>query len=377
MKGQFKPVLKSISEEPIKLPGSPFWNVFKRFGRDEAIAMLINVLGTALMALATANAFILAITGPIIEKLGFFPAHFKEALNIYRTTPEKQRRSFFFYVKKAFKGGTKSLLEDLLVHDPAYILLMFVGLKAYSQTPIWLLASASFILALVIVTFAEVAFTEICYLNFKRQLKAKGFGLETYYESRFFISSNIRPDKVLNTFVKAFNLKSVRKFEYHDLYFENKLPEYSGRSPRIRLRKRSTPEKSVQTAQVIYTRAYEMSKKKLDQCRYFPIKKEKIYSLLEQKMPDKIEDIKNREARVFLKKVTEKIEPRTVRFVRMLAYDEELMVSADKVHGKDPFFLLELKVYRDKKLLKEAMRFAMREFPVVQTTHGKRELIFR
>ena len=33
------PLEKELAKDPIVVPGSPFWEVFKRFGRDEAIAI--------------------------------------------------------------------------------------------------------------------------------------------------------------------------------------------------------------------------------------------------------------------------------------------------------------------------------------------------
>ncbi|MBU2637669.1 MAG: hypothetical protein KJ955_01730 [Nanoarchaeota archaeon] len=377
MKDSFERIPGSLSQEPIKIPGSPFWNVFKRFGRDEAIAMVVNVAGTAIMGFLTANAFILSLTGPVVEKFGFFPGHFKEALGIYKTTPSSDRKPISFYFKKALKGGSKSLLEDVLVHDPFYIAFMFIGLKLYSNTPVWLLAFASFLIAVLIVAFGEVMVTELGYWNFKRRLKKKRFGVEKYYESRFLISSKQDPVNALKMVADAFNFAEERGWTYTDTYFENKLPEYSGRIPKLRLRQRGSGEDKVQTAQITYTRAYELSNKKLEQYRYFPISKEKIYFMLQQDMPKSIEEIKESKVRGLLKKAVKSAEPRIVKFERILARSPDLLVSVDKVHGADPFFLLELKTHRHVKLLKEAMRFVMQELPVIHTTQGKKEIVFR
>lgn len=109
------------NEVPIRMPGNPFWNVFKRFGRDEAISMVINVAGTAIVNMASTSTTVLSLTGPIVEKIGFFPAHIYESIKIYKTTPTNKRKSYGHYLKKAFKGGFTSLAEDILVHDPVYI----------------------------------------------------------------------------------------------------------------------------------------------------------------------------------------------------------------------------------------------------------------
>lgn len=377
MKHSFERIPSSLSQEPIKVPGSPFWNVFKRFGRDEAIAMLVNVAGTAVAGFFTASAVILSFTGPVIEKAGFFPGHFKEALGVYKTTPVAERKPIAFYFKKALKGGSKSLLEDVLVHDPFYIALMFLGLKIYSESPVWLLAFASFLIAVLIVAFGEVMVTEMSYFALKQRLKKKGFGIEKYYESRFLISSKEDPVTALKLIAEAFNLAEERGWTYVDTYFENKLSGYSGRTPKIRLRERVSGDDKIRTAQIIYTRAYEMGKGKVDQYRYFPIAKEKIYFMLEQDMPKSMDEIKDSRARGFMKKSIEKAEPRVVKFERILARSPELLVSVDKVHGKDPFFLLEVKTHRHVKLLKEAMRYVMQELPVIHTTQGKTEIVFR
>lgn len=369
---------KGLSEEPIRVPGSPFWNVFKRFGRDEFLAMLINVFGTALASFVTSNLLVLSVIGPVIEKAGFFPAHFRDAWGVYKTTSRKRRRGLLIYVKKAFKGGFTSLVEDLLVHDPFYVGLMFAGLYFYPGTPAWLLSGSSFVLAVFAVSGLEVGFTELGYAGFKRRMKRAGFGFEPYFESRFFISSKKKPWEVVGRLAKAFGLKTRRRLSYRDRYFGNRLPVFSGRLPRVRFRRRVDDDGSdlTQTVQIVYTRAYEASGRVLEQYRYFPIRKEKLYFFLKQEMPWTVEGVRDLGVRGILEKALEKGAPKDVRFRRGVAYGGELLVSADEIRGKSPFFVLELKVYSDVKLLVEAMRFVMREFPVVQTTRQKSEFVF-
>lgn len=374
---RISPLQKSLENEPIKIPGSPFWNVFRRFGRDEAIAMIVNVIGTVFVSWATRSPFLLSVAGPVIEKIGFFPGHFKEAWDVYKTTHPGRRKSLGFYLKKAFKGGAKSLLEDVLCHDPVYALLMYAGLVIYPETPVWLLAAASFLIAVILVVFGEVAFTEMSYANFKRRLKKKGFGIESYYEARFYVSAGINPKAALGRIAKEFGLSVEKKWDYEDIYFENRLPEYSGREAKLRLRKRTAEKGSVQTAQIVYTRAYELPSGKLEQNRYFPIRKEKIYFRLGQKMPSEIGSIKDAGAKAILGHYAETARPRKVLFSRIIAKDSGLLATVDNVHSKQPFYLLELKTYRNTKLLKEAMRFVMREFPLIHTTQGKKDIVFR
>ena len=42
--------LEELLTTPIELPENPYWEVFKRFGKDEFIALIINALGTAGMS---------------------------------------------------------------------------------------------------------------------------------------------------------------------------------------------------------------------------------------------------------------------------------------------------------------------------------------
>lgn len=388
---------KKLAEEAIVLPGSPFWNVFKRFGRDEAIAMMINVLGTAGLDYLLKNDILstvagpisrrtkdvlLSATGPIVEKSGFFPMHFKEAWGEYKSTPAKQRDGLATYFKRAVKHGSKSLLQDILVHDPLYVGMMYSGMNMYPETPAWMLSTLSFIGAVFAVAGIEVGLTELAYWKYKRELKKAGFGVESYFESKFFVRADKQPNELLEAVAEKFGLGNMHTMEYHDRYFRNKLPEYSGRIPKLRLRKRGhglgydTP---MQTAQIVYTRADEMSSEKIEQHRYFPQKKDKIYFVLNQEMPENLENVKDDKARRILLRAKEGDEFCDVKFNRSVAYNlDKLCIATDEVVGERPFYLVELKAYPNKKgLLKEAMRYVMREFPVVveQTTYGKFELL--
>ncbi len=369
-------ISKTLAEEPIKIPESPFWAVFKRFGRDEALAMVINIGGTALMTLISSNPLLLSIAGPIVEKIGFFPAHIKEAWDVYKTTPLERRKSLFTYVKKAFKGGTTSLIEDILIHDPFYILLMYFGLQIYAGTPAWLLSAASFVLAVIAVSGLEVGWTELQFFLFKKRLFKKGFEGEKYYEARFLISAKKKPQEVLKKLAKVFKLGNMTTLDYQDTYYENKLSDFSGRTPKLRLRYRTSRKKTfMQTAQITYTRAYQLAKGTLEQHRFFPINKEKLYFMLDQKMPKSIQEIKDKKVRVFLKKSLDDETPKKVNFSRTVAHNDELLISVDKIISNRPFYLMELKVYKNTDLLKEVMRHVMREYPVVQITHGKHDIV--
>lgn len=374
---QVELISKKLSEEPIKVPQNPFWTVFKRFGRDEALAGIINIVSTMIVALFTTVPIFLALAGPVLEKLGFFPANFIEARNIYKTTPKKQRKPLSHYFKHALRNSTKSLTEDILIHDPLYILFMFFGLILYPAAPAWLLAAISFVVAVIIVAFLEVAYTEIKYLSFKRKLKLAGFEQESYYETRFFISSQEPQKELLEKITKEFNLRDTGIVRYNDKYFLDNLNEYSGRTPRVRLRLRDNPfgKKFMKTLQIVYTRATEAAVGKFDQYRFFPIRKDKFYYIIEGKMPKKISEVRNAKAKKILK-YSQKFQAQNIRFKRTFAKNDTLLITLDEIIRGRKFYLLEVKVRKDKKTLIAAMRYIMREFPVLQTTKGKFELGF-
>ncbi len=201
----------SIYEKPIKLPRSLYWTIFRRFGTDELIAMLFNVISTAIASLFYSNPIILATVGPVLEKFGFFPAHIKEAWDIWNTTPIEQRKPFLFYLRQAFKNGLVSLAEDLFIHDPLYVSMMYLGLKVYSTTPAWLLSFVSFIIAIMIVPLVEITITKIQFWRYKNKLKNLLFEEDVYYETRFLIDIKCDPEELLKKMAIRFDLSKEIK----------------------------------------------------------------------------------------------------------------------------------------------------------------------
>lgn len=373
---------QDLSEEPIRLPGSPFWNVFKRFGRDEMIALVINTVGTTIIGLFAVPLALLAFVGPVIEKVGFFPAHIKEAIELYRSTPKNHRRSLWSYLKKAIKNGSVSLFEDLLIHDPLYILL-FLALSLYPGIPVWLIAAVSFIAAIVAVSWLEVTWHEIRYWLFQWKLKRAGFGKDSYFEARFFLHSDGEETKeLIGKLREGLKLSDPKELEYCDTYFANTLPKFSGRSPILRLRERAlgtcdvqTPSQKSQTVQIVYARTQEEQEKKVDQFRFFLIAKEKFYYRLRDPMPKTIAEIGNPKVEALLKADKEY---KQVVFRRTLMHDEtkKLLVTIDEPTKETHHCVIEIKVRNNPNLLIGAMRFVMTEFPATQTTMPKSELSF-
>lgn len=383
----------NVAGELIRLPGSPFWNVFKRFGRDEALALFISIAGTMIISFFTTSAIILAFIGPVIEKIGFFPAHIYEALTLYRATPRKERKPFSHYFFAAMKGGSVSLIEDIVIHDPIYVIL-FLGLSRYPGIPVWLAVSSSFLIAVVIVAWLEVGVTEVRYALLKRKMLRMGFGVDSYREARFFIRSENQTLAIIEKLQRGFDLSVVERLEYHDTYFTNDMPTFSGRAPVVRLRHRTLGTKDpdrlkqfpnmvasgeMQTVQVIYHRAQEENTGKLEQFRFYPTRKDKFYWFIDEKnMPDSIEKIPNKDVRDLLRAGGEQ---KHVSFKRTVMLDKTKTLYAavdSSLNGNDEGCIIELKIRENPALFLAAMRFVMMEFPVTHTTRTKPELaIFR
>lgn len=367
--------------EKIEIPGNPFWDVFARFGRDEAISMIINVAGTygasslmqnEMLGSLSRNSrdIILSTTGPIVEKAGFFPGNFYDAYKEWRATPKDERDNYSVYLKRALKASGKSLVEDLFIHDPLYVLMLYNGLQSYPDTPAWLLSLGSFVGGVFCVAGLETCVNELRYKIYKRKMKKTGFGLETYLESRFHIRSDVDPEKLIEKCQAEFGLSDPETWIYNDRYFTSSLPEYSNRRPKIRLRHRTSKGRHLQSAQVVYTRAVE-SKRGLDQYRYFPTRKDKFYFSLESPC-EQIEEIENEKAR---KTLHAEKDYRDIEFERTyIAHPDVVLVSSDGVRGQRPYFVVEIKSYKED-TLRQAMRYVMREFPVVQTTNSKLDLL--
>ncbi|HLC72812.1 MAG TPA: hypothetical protein VJH37_04480 [Candidatus Nanoarchaeia archaeon] len=368
---------KNIADEPIVLPGSPFWNVFRRFGRDQTIATVIDIVGTGIVSLFITNILFLSLTGPIIEKIGFFIGNIKDAIAIYKTTTKEKRKSFSSYLFHGIKKGSVSLIEDLVVHDPIYILIMYFGLSTYTSTPIWLLAGAAFIFSIFVVAFIENIIDEYRFSRLKKSLINSGFKSESFLESRFLIQKNNNINEMIKKLKKHFNLKLVNRQIYEDDYLDHNFTHYSGRKPKVRIRSiKDTKLKNIGRLELSYSRHYELDKKDIHQWRFFPAKKEKFSYNLDKKY--NLSELKKKELRWFTKKLAIQKGSQKINFKIILYYknknSNELIISIDEVKGLENLYILEVKVVNDIILLRKVMRFVMLEFPVIQTTREKSEL---
>lgn len=350
----------------IILPENPFWKVFKRFGRDEMISLIFNVIGTVIIAYIIKQnqnfsegfkIFLISIAGPIVEKIGFYPAHLYEGWKEWKLDKSKKLGKCLW---SSFKNGSVSLLEDLLIHDPVYIGLMYLGQTVYIGTPEWLLAFSSFIIAVIVVSIAEVSFIELMFKRFKYSLGNK-FKKEKYYESRFYVDyDHINPDTFIQKISKKFDLDSRRNYWFEDIYYKAKLSNYNGRIGKVRKRIIEKEEGCVIKYQITYTKAGEIPQQTLSQYRFFINEKEKFITDIEKN------SLKYCNTNIFS----------SLRFIRKSALKKDgLYAAIDTVINGNKYAVIELKVFNDLELIKSAMKFIMDEFNVIQTTHGKSDIV--
>tara|TARA_Y100001935_G_scaffold247856_1_gene244270 strand:+ start:489 stop:1733 length:1245 start_codon:yes stop_codon:yes gene_type:complete len=395
----------------IRPPRNPFWEVFRTFGRDELTGGVIALVATALIegsfhlynngglwgvelaAFTAVQIWVLALAGPVLEKVGFFFWHVKEARDTYHNTPVIYRKPLGFYIRNALRGGSKTLMWDILLHDPMYIGLMLLGMHIHPATPAWLLVPVAFGLAVVAVAFLEVGIGELRYVIFRDRVSRypRSFKLERYYDARFYLDPSADPEEVIEILRNRFlpnHPVVIRNYEDH-YYHQTTPPDFNGREAVIRVRDREAepepsrwdneeprPQKMI-SVQYIFSRVIEGAQE-LNQFRCFPRQKDKIYHVSHDLLAAK------RVASDEIKKTcTVGVKPAqsiAIRFERRMVYDPNIMLLAvDRLYeeGKpNGHTVIEVKVYPEKlELLIEAMHFIMHQFPALQTTDPKLALI--
>ena len=376
--------MKFLKDQPISVPENPFWKVFKTFGRDELNALLLSLLATlgvtGLLKVFPLPVFwsatLLALSGPVFEKLGFFVWHIKDAIEVYASSPLDSRKRFRYYAKRAFRGGMKSLIWDILVHDPIYIALMFGGMYFNPSTSAWLLVPVAFGIAVMLVALLDVGLGEFRYKLLYLKLRGLGFKRVSYLESRFIMNKDTESPDLTALFEKSLGNSvtvvspKVKIITYVDKYYETDLPEYNGRSPLLRIRRKVKDSIQQNRLQVVFTRAEEQTNKTLSQYRFFPQKKDKYScSVVEESLGA----LSNEKLRMFARKITKESEPiRTVSFSRHVISDKCLYMAVDEIGGVAPCKVIELKVFSDGiQTLRKAMRCVMNDYSVTQTTYNK------
>ncbi len=375
-----------LLKQSIDVPLPPWLEELKEFGTAEGAALITNVGGTAFLEYllphfgVTSDALRTTLTfaGPIIEKVGFLAKPGIRAWRNYQTTEESERKEISAYVKTAFAGAGSDLLKDVCVHDPLYCAMMYEGQK-HTSLSATALSLASFVIAVGIVATGTVAYNEIKHSLTRKKLIKNGFQKEEYFESRFYMPAKNNPSEVYQTLTEHFKLPIKSTDEYHDLYFENTLPQLSGRTAKLRLREHAFQHSHTDhSAQIVFTRAKKThTQNGLAPC--FPVRKEKFYRKLDtETFPEKITELPEDKSKKILCSYTAKENepPKKVAFTRHIARDPHgLLLTVDEVVGKNPFYVIELKVHEDTTLLARAMRHLMSNYNPIQTTYSKLELV--
>lgn len=362
-------VNQRLSEQPIVLPGNPFWEILKDFGRDELIALGINAAGVGALSLVSDNPALLSLTGPALEKIGFFVNSSKQAAEVYRTTPPEKRKPKREYAVAAIRDGLPNFIRDLVAHDPLYTGLMLLELQRFPETPAWMLSIVAFLISVAAVSIGEVARGEAAYSRRTARLKKEGFLLEPQLEARFVIETG-DSQTVLQELADHFGLGEIHTSTYEDTYFKTTLPFYNSRQPALRIRKRTEEgqETGQEKIQIIYTRTSELKKQQPEQYNYFPVAKDKF----QQPLTD--------DTRSLLQKFTAGEEPHRVIFTRDYAHiPGQLLISTDQINNEGhSYTVIEVKSFRKEKeavhRMIQVMRYIMSRYQVVQTTLSKQIL---
>lgn len=360
---------KKLANDPIVLPESPFWEIFKNFGKDEMIALIINTVSTGAISAITNDPILISLFGPVIEKIGFFAGSSHEALKIYRTTSPEERENKVNYFKDAIKNGMPNLIKDIIFHDPFYTALMLIGLSSFPDTSVWMLSMISFLISVGVVTSGEVAIKEALYKYQEKQLERKRFILEKHLEARFAVKG-IDPKNLIIQLADYFDLGPIHTSTYYDKYFDTKLKPYNAREPIIRLRKRieGSQKKDSTKIQIVYTRASQVNSNKPEQYNFYPVAKDKMSLKL------------NKSSKGIFNKLILNEQPHLVSFTRTYAHiPEKILISVDLIEDQDrPYTVVEVKSFRNDKEAVETMIMAIRhimsQYDVIQTTHSKRTL---
>jgi len=385
-----KKTLDDIVVPPIELPKSPFFEVLESFGRDEVIDIAINAASTGVLeGLLDHQAFgpmeqktqdiLLSGVGPIIGKVGFFPAHIYDAVKHYHALPEDQRKPFSTYLKQAFKEGGKNLIENITIQDPCYAGLMYAGLTLFPETPPLILSIAASVISVIGLSAGEVAVKETLYNIRQGKLRHAGFRKDSYHEARFKLGKEEhQPQEVIEKISREFRLDEHFVGSYRDKYFPTNLHKYNGREPQLRFRKIDVPDgSSDRLVSITYARARKLSEEKGEQFCYYLKKKDNFFYKFKQKiMPWTPQEIQNERVREVVQKAILGDESAEINYRRTSARRPELLCTTDRVveHSHKPFYVIELKSRNNVPLLKESMYFVMRNFHVIETISEKNEL---
>lgn len=354
------------NKDYIEIPMNPILKETVDLGGAEMAAGVYNVLWTAMVNTITNSTLALAIAGPVIEKIGFF---IWEAIKAYRTH-HKEGTAFKKEFKANITNGIKNIIVDICIHDTIYSSLMVYGLT-HETVSATVLSVFSFIIALPPAILMKYSWNELLYFLQKEYSKLHRFNWENYYEARFIVNNYSNPESIFNELWKEFWLWSYNKSTYHDSYYQHHIPSFSDRIGTVKLRKVSDETgnaRSFQNLEIAYTLPTKKTPEKESIYNYFYSFKEKWRKTI----PIGNEEIINRW--IYKKLLWE--EKKDICFNREIIYNHELRVALDEITeptSSNIKKIIELKVYKDKKYLMEAMHKVMKDksWDVQITTHPK------
>ena len=339
------------------------------------------------------------LSGVIAEKPGLFVRNTRNVINEYRQTPFEDRQELSHYVGKVLTDTWRTIRADIIYHDPIYSGSLW-SLMTFTDASHPLVVGAytglCFTAAVAVAAALDVGAIDRKYKRQFKRWKKMGLDNESYFEARFPIipRKDEKHDTPMNFIynithvtkdgLPRFNLPGTYSGTYHDQYqCDHRLEVLNNRVPKIRFRKRSglEDEGDVQSAQIVYTRPQEIAKKERGQYKLYPIRKDKAYHMIEGPMVWTPEELENPRARKLFTKLQNGEEVREIAFDRYIAHDKDgLYVSADCASGKggsNSPYIVEVKVREDLDLLKDAMKYIMRNYNTGQVIDGKFELLER
>ncbi|MBI5392548.1 hypothetical protein HZA96_01640 [Candidatus Woesearchaeota archaeon] len=388
---------KSLEErlynQPIAVPENPLVHVGRNFVTDQLSAMGASIAVTTVTDILLAilgvpdvvRKSITSVVGPLAEKPFFFLGPYRRNKELYRTLPPEIREEWNVYKKRAISEGIQTCGKDIL-HDIGYTSLMapleFLAPSFFGSATLY--AAISYILPVFGISLGEYGVREFGYWNFKRKIKKIGFEPENYVESRFYIDKKVSPQEALDRIAVQLGLDQRDIGTYQDLYFSQNIPDFSGRTSKMRLRKRKYKgeKQEVRSMQVVFTRAVQSREENgLSQFNYFPQIKNKLYHLLpnDGNMPNSIDEIEDERVREFCSQLLKKddsgdCDTTSVKFDRMYARNKDVAVTVDNVLSDRNFYVLEIKAWKIEDII-APMRRIMYELPVITTMYGKQELV--
>ena len=389
------------SQPLIELTPNPYLAFSMRLGRDELFAGLSSAFWTTVAKLcfiwwagslvgSQIEMVVLAFVGPIFEKPALFTKYILDARREYRSTAPAARRPIRYYLRRVLREGWPTLRADLLYHDPAYSVLLWLLLQASpgaAPVSIALLSIVSFVAAVALASTAEVIAVECAYRLRHWRLRRAGFVTKSYYEARFLLDpagdERYAPRVVLDLLQQRFDLDDRKVFTYRDVYVtENSVAVYNGRKPYLRFRRRLTEDGAVskQAVQVMHTMSREVKIKASDLYRCFAMLKCKSgYDFpLDQPMPWESSAIPDPQVCRIVAGLQSGDQRREVLFRRDVAIRKaQLFISVDTPAEQSaalgPYWL-EVKVRDNLELLQKVSDYIAWKLPVRGVTQSKCDL---